>query len=137
MEPYVAFIYPPEKGSSWGVLFPDLPGCVSVGDTFEEAVINAHEAVSGHLAAMVADGDAVPAPRTYQEIVGDPNVAAEAHGAVVHLVFPRIVAPERVRVNITIDRGLLRRADEAAEAKGMTRSGFIEFLAKRHLSEVA
>jgi metal-responsive CopG/Arc/MetJ family transcriptional regulator len=33
---------------------------------------------------------------------------------------------ERVRINITIDKGLLRVADEAAEAEGMNRSAFIE-----------
>lgn len=33
---------------------------------------------------------------------------------------------ERLRINITIDKGLLRVDDEAAEAAGLTRSGFIE-----------
>ncbi|WP_162596220.1 ribbon-helix-helix protein, CopG family [Methylobacterium sp. 17Sr1-1] len=31
-----------------------------------------------------------------------------------------------MRVNITIDKGLLRQADEAAQARGLTRSGLIE-----------
>jgi len=126
MDGYIAFIHPPEGGTSWGVTFPDMPGCVSAGDSFEEAVLNAREALSGHIAALQADGDPVPAPRRYEEIVADPEVAEENHGAVVQMVFPRAVAGERVRVNITIDKSLLRRADESAEAKGMTRSAFIE-----------
>lgn len=126
MDGYIAFIHPPEGGSSWGVVFPDVPGCVSAGDTFEEAVVNAREALSGHLAALHADGDPIPAPRSFEEIAADPEEAEDAHGAVVQLVFPRQVATERVRVNITIDKSLLRRTDEEAEAKGMTRSGLIE-----------
>ncbi|MET0429409.1 MAG: hypothetical protein ABW026_13035 [Microvirga sp.] len=39
-------------------------------------------------------------------------------------------------MNIMIDNGLLRRADESAEAVGMTRSGFIEFLAKTQLAAI-
>jgi metal-responsive CopG/Arc/MetJ family transcriptional regulator len=36
------------------------------------------------------------------------------------------VPGERLRINITIDKGLPRAADEVAEAAGLTRSGFIE-----------
>jgi predicted RNase H-like HicB family nuclease len=35
--------------SGYGVYFPDLPGCVSAGDTIEEAARNAEEALSLHL----------------------------------------------------------------------------------------
>jgi len=127
MRPYVALIHLPENGSSWGVTFPDVPGCVSAGDSFEEAVENAREALSGHLAALQADGDPIPEARTYKQVRDDEDVQAEVReGATLHLVEPRVIAAERVRVNITIDKGLLRRADETAEAKGITRSAFIE-----------
>ncbi|NGZ29244.1 MAG: hypothetical protein G8345_20455, partial [Magnetococcales bacterium] len=52
-----------EKGeSSYGVIFPDLSGCVSVGDSVEEALLNAEEALSLHLDSMARDGDAIPSP---------------------------------------------------------------------------
>lgn len=35
-----------DPGSSFGVSFPDLPGCISAGDTLEEAVENSKEAAS-------------------------------------------------------------------------------------------
>jgi predicted RNase H-like HicB family nuclease len=33
-----------DKDSDYGVIFPDLPGCFSAGDTIEEALANAQEA---------------------------------------------------------------------------------------------
>jgi predicted RNase H-like HicB family nuclease len=126
MTPYLAFIHPPESGSAWGVTFPDLPGCISAGESFEAAIRNAHEALSSHLAALLADGDPIPGPRSFADVAADPSLDDERRDAVVQLVQPRSVPAERVRVNITIDKGILRLADEAAEARGLTRSGFIE-----------
>lgn len=55
-----------DKGVS--VCFPDLPGCISVGDNFEEAVRMAHEALTGHLEVMMEDGDPIPDPRSLEQI---------------------------------------------------------------------
>ena len=135
MDSYFAILHPPEGDSSWGVTFPDLPGCVSAGDSFEDAAHAAREALSGHLAALRADGDPVPAPRTWAEISADPE--AMPQGSLAQLVTPRRVPGERLRINITIDKGLLRVADEAAEAAGLTRSGFIERALEAATGEVA
>jgi len=37
--------YDPQAGR-WSAVFPDLPGCASAGDTEEEAVANAKEALA-------------------------------------------------------------------------------------------
>lgn len=126
MSAYIAFIHPPENGSEWGATFPDAPGCVSGGDSFEDAVDAAREALSGHLAALASDGEPVPAARTWAEIRVDPASAEDLGGAIVQLVAPRRALGERVRVDIMIDKGLLKLADEAAQARGLTRSAFIE-----------
>ncbi len=85
--PYIAMIHPPEGASLWGVTFPDLPGCMSSGRSFEEASLNAQDALSGHLAAMRADGDPIPPPRPLAEIMRDPDAADEISDA-----FPLVVA---------------------------------------------
>ena len=41
---------------------PDLPGCVSVGDTMEEVTRNIREAIEFHLEGMAEDGDPIPEP---------------------------------------------------------------------------
>ena len=43
---YVSFIHRGESG--YGVSFPDLPGCVSVGDTVDDAIRHGSEALAFH-----------------------------------------------------------------------------------------
>jgi predicted RNase H-like HicB family nuclease len=52
-----------EKGpTSWGASVPDLPGCIAVGGTREEAERLIREAIEGHLQAMREHGIPVPPP---------------------------------------------------------------------------
>ena len=47
-----------EKGeTSWGAYVPDLPGCVAVGETREEAVQLIREAIEFHLEGMREDSE--------------------------------------------------------------------------------
>ena len=50
----------PEKEGGYTVLIPLLPGCVSHGNTIEEAVSNAREAIELHLENLVAHGEPIP-----------------------------------------------------------------------------
>lgn len=134
-ETYIALLHPPVEGSTWGVTFPDLPGCTSGGDTLEEASSRAREALAGHIAAMVADGDTIPPARRYHDLLRDADFMEDCRdgGALpVPVELIEIAAPKE-RVNIMIDRGTLRRVDEAARAQGASRSAFIENAAKAAL----
>ncbi|MGH6925852.1 MAG: type II toxin-antitoxin system HicB family antitoxin [Propylenella sp.] len=85
---YIALVHK-DEGTSYGVSFPDLPGCISAGDTFEEALANAAEALTGHLALMRADGDAIPKPRSIEAIKADPEFADDLEGALIRRVEER------------------------------------------------
>jgi len=62
MTEYVVML---ERGTdSWGVRVPDLPGCVAVGSTREEAERLISEAIEMHLEMLRQSGDSVPEPRT-------------------------------------------------------------------------
>src|SRR5256885_10953569 len=87
MSGYIALVHK-DEGTSYGVSFPDVPGCISAGDTFEEAVANAAEALAGHLALMKADGDALPSPRSFDELKRDPGFVDDAADAIVTMVTP-------------------------------------------------
>lgn len=52
-----------ENGGGYLVTFPDLPGCMSDGETIEEAIANAMDAEHSWLATAREFGDAVPRPR--------------------------------------------------------------------------
>jgi predicted RNase H-like HicB family nuclease len=90
MAGYFALVHK-DEGTGYGVSFPDVPGCISAGDTFEEAVANAAEALSGHFALMRADGDPIPVPRSFEELKLDSEFVRESADAIV-----TVVAPQRI-----------------------------------------
>jgi predicted RNase H-like HicB family nuclease len=93
MAGYIALVHK-DEGTSHGVSFPDIPGCVSAGDTFEGAIGNAAAALAGHLALMRADGDAIPAPRSFDELKRDRDFVDDAPDAIVTVVQAQPMAAE-------------------------------------------
>jgi len=85
MTHYVAIIEDTGPDIAVGVWFPDLPGCFSAGDTLDEALVNAQEAVALWIESMAEDGKAIPRARTPSELKADPDIAAEmaAHAIVL------------------------------------------------------
>jgi predicted RNase H-like HicB family nuclease len=59
-----------ERGeTSWGAHVPDLPGCVAVGETREEALRLIREAIEFHIDGLRQDGLPVPTPNSQGEVV--------------------------------------------------------------------
>jgi predicted RNase H-like HicB family nuclease len=52
---YIAYLHK-DKGSDFGVSFPDFSGCVTAGRTLEEARQLADEALTLYIAGMLEDG---------------------------------------------------------------------------------
>lgn len=64
---YVVII---EKGeSSYGAYVPDLPGCIAVGETRDEAMRLIREAIEFHLEGLREDGQQIPPPSSSIELV--------------------------------------------------------------------
>ena len=59
----------PDEGG-FVVSFPDLPGCITCGETEEEAVKNALDAKKVWLEAALEDGLAIPAPDSLEAYSG-------------------------------------------------------------------
>jgi len=55
-----SIVLEPEEGGGYAVSVPALPGCFTQGLTVEEAMKNAEEAISVHIAGLEADGEPVP-----------------------------------------------------------------------------
>lgn len=59
-----------ERGeTSWGAHVPDLPGCVAVGETREEALRLIRKAIEFHIDGLRQDGLPVPTPNSQGEVV--------------------------------------------------------------------
>lgn len=125
----MATVYYPaiiERGRrGYGVFFPDLPGCTSAGETVTEAAINAEEALAGHLLVSDQHGDELAEPSALDAVEVDPDVEEVAR---------ILVRGERrgkaVRINITLDEGLIAAIDRVAE----NRSGFLAEAARAALA---
>lgn len=114
-------------GEGYSVFFPDLPGCTSAGSTVLEAALSAEEALSGHIVETVAHGEDIPAPSDLSEIEHDPEVEEVAR------ILVRTNLPGKsVRVNVTMDEGLLDAIDRVAG----NRSAFLAEAARDRLLRV-
>jgi antitoxin HicB len=51
-----------EDGGGFLISFPDLPGCMSDGETIEEAVANGRDAFSAWISAVADQGKPIPKP---------------------------------------------------------------------------
>jgi predicted RNase H-like HicB family nuclease len=54
---------------SYSVYVPDLPGCISTGDTVDEALRMIREAIQGHLQLLREQGEPIPEPRSTARVV--------------------------------------------------------------------
>lgn len=130
---YTAFIHK-DPDSAYGVIFPDVPGCFSAGDTLDETMRNAAEALAFHIAAMERDGEAVPKPRPPEEIMRDPAFAADRDGATLVLIPLIRDLGSTTRINVSLDLGLLEAIDATAKRRKQTRSAFIASAVRKELT---
>jgi predicted RNase H-like HicB family nuclease len=109
------------------VYFPDVPGCVSCGDTFDHALQMAREALSLHIYGMEKDGEPLP-PRT-------DKIPETGPGEVVVpiSIFPDMVRDEmnnrREKTTVTLPHWL----KNAAEAEKLNYSRLLETAIKETL----
>ena len=76
---YAFFIHRDNNG--FGVSFSDFPGCVSVGDTVDDAVRRGGEALAFHVEGLRSDRETIPEPRSIDAVKSDPDLAEWRRGA--------------------------------------------------------
>jgi predicted RNase H-like HicB family nuclease len=118
------------NSTAYGVVVPDLPGCFSAGDTLEDAIDNAKEAIEFWLETVIDDGGSVPKPSMLA--VHQANREYKGWAWAVVSVDLSSLSDKTERVNITIPTRVLRRIDAAAKSSGESRSGY---LVRRALAE--
>ena len=125
---YPIVIEPGNEATAWSVVVPDLAGCFSAGDTLEEAMIQAEDAITGWIETALDDGQAIPPPTRIEELrAAHPEFEGWTWALVK--VDPAMLDDTLERVNISLPRRVLRRLDARAKSTGETRSGFIARMA--------
>jgi antitoxin HicB len=68
-----------EEPERYNVRVPALPGCLTYGESIEDALANAREAIAGYVESLLADGEPIPIethPTIATTVVVTPDLAA-------------------------------------------------------------
>jgi predicted RNase H-like HicB family nuclease len=114
-----------DDSHAYGVTVPDLPGCFSAGDTLDEAIINAKDAIAGHIELLVEMGRDLPPVSS----VGSLSTNPEFNGytwALVDVDVARLLGGSE-KINVTLPKSLIDRIDRcvATNPEFKSRSGFL------------
>ena len=130
MPNYIAVVHK-ELKSDFGVSFPDFPGCITAGTTIDEAKDMANDALSLHVKGLIEDGEDIPSPSKLEDIMDNPEYSDSVAILVVSVSEAK---PRSVRVNITVPEDMLRKIDNIAKQRGMSRSSFLVNAAQNAIS---
>jgi predicted RNase H-like HicB family nuclease len=126
-----------EKGA-YGVSFPDLPGCVAMGSTVDDALMAAAEALREFDADAATAGAKLTAPRAPEHWFADEEVAAALRQGASLASVPLVRATARsAKANLSINAGVLAAIDAEAHRRGLTRSALVEAMARHSLASMA
>ncbi|WP_410009438.1 type II toxin-antitoxin system HicB family antitoxin [Pantoea agglomerans] len=119
---------------AYGVIVPDLPGCFSAGDTLDEAIKNAKEAIIGHIELCVELGHEIPAVSTIEALATNPDYQGYIW-ALVDVDVIRLLGGSE-KINVTLPRSLIDRIDRcvASHPEYKSRSGFLAQVALERIT---
>ncbi|OLN29059.1 type II toxin-antitoxin system HicB family antitoxin [Desulfosporosinus metallidurans] len=98
-------IFEPRETKGYTVTFPDLPGCITEGDSLEETLLMAKEALELHLYGMEEDGDPIPSPASPEKIVVSTGAFVTIIEAWMKLIRDEM-ADKAVKKTLTIPKWL-------------------------------
>ena len=104
-------IFESEENGAYTVSFPDIDGCLSQGETFEEALINAQEALAIYLHEMAGE---LNAPSSILEII------KQNSGAIVQMVC------------VDLSKYKLKKADTKYVRKNLTIPEWLNDLSEKY-----
>ncbi len=113
-----------DKHSDFGVSVPDIPGCYSAGNTYEEALDSVIEAIECHLEGLLMDKEPIPLGTTIDRWIK----SEEFQGGVWAFIDIDLsqISGKAKRVNITMPEQVLSLIDLYAKNHAMkNRSSFL------------
>lgn len=91
------------------VEFPDLPGCITCGETTEEAINNAKEALGLHIYGLEEDNELIPEATNIKDLKLENNEIP----ALIEVVMPihrKAIENQSVKKTLTIPQWLNKEA---------------------------
>ena len=106
--PYTRELIPEPEGG-WFVRIKELPGCMSQGESADDALVMIEEAIKGWLEVELSKGAAIPEPRLDEEFSGKFVVRIPKS---LHRKASEIAAVENVSLNQWIGTTLAEAVGE-------------------------
>lgn len=120
MNTYFALVHK-DADSSYGISFPDLPGCFSAADQEDEIFQQAQTA----LTLYASDEQELPVSRTVSKLRADAGVHAELATGAFLIAVPLIIVSRKSRYNLMLAPDLVAGIDATARVIGVSRSEFV------------
>lgn len=125
---YPVFVHRGDKHQAHGAEIPDFPGCFSAADQWQELPGKIQEAIE----LYCEDEDMeLPSPSSLDDLMVHPDYK-DGLWLMVDIDVNRLKT-RAVRLNVSLPEGLLRRIDEEARSRHMSRSAFLAMTARKEL----
>jgi Uncharacterised protein family (UPF0150). len=121
-------VFESDGNGGYTVTFPDLPGCITEGDTLDEALYMAKDALELYIYNLEEDNETIPAPTAPEKI----KVPEGAFVNLIEVYMPPVrdeMANKSVNKTVTIPRWL----NEAAEKANINFSQVLQYALKEQL----
>ena len=127
---YIALFETDEYSDGVGVVFPDIPECVSAGDTYDEALKNAHEILADIIEEKKSNGEEIPTPRTLEQIKAEWEDWAEWQNNYTFTIGYVSYIPDAKpkKYTIMLNSGLVARIDAVCRNRSAFLSKAAEML---------
>ena len=112
------------ENGAYGVTFPDLPGVVAMGETMDQALVNAEDALRDYAIETENDGLVQTSPSAIEDVT-PPTGSTLVSIPLIHL------SGRSIRANMMLDEGVIAFIDSEAKRRGMTRTSYVEWMARR------
>lgn len=131
----IAIEKPKSENECYGVIVPDIAGCFSTGNTPDEAIKNAYEAIALHLESMAEDGDTLPTakPIFYHQ---DNDDYQGMLWAVVDMDMSAFMGKAE-KINVTLPSLLISKIDEKVNAHKSLYKSRSNYLAQLAMADLA
>ncbi|MDR5614580.1 MULTISPECIES: type II toxin-antitoxin system HicB family antitoxin [unclassified Arsenophonus] len=122
-----------KSSSSFGVRIPDIQGCFSGGETLNEAVESAKEAIEAHLELLLQENESLPIANSIDKYLSDSEYK-NVIWAVVDVDVTRLMGKTE-KINVTLPSLLIHRIDQyvASHPEYGSRSGFLAKVAAENI----
>ncbi|AEF16556.1 MULTISPECIES: type II toxin-antitoxin system HicB family antitoxin [Thermoanaerobacterium] len=121
-------VFESDGNGGYTVTFPDFPGCITEGDTLDEALYMAKDALELYIYNLEEDNETIPIPTAPEKI----KVPEGAFVNLIEVYMPPVrdeMANKSVNKTVTIPRWL----NEAAENANINFSQVLQYALKEQL----